>query len=167
MAKTKYVRVKVDTPKGTRDLVYRQISKKEIDDSGTNFICEKFCPIGLERCLTLRHPKEFNNPELCFMDFCTSLSEGDEDFSTCVPVEETINDVLVDLDNYFETYITKNGFIRVKTLIDKACNGSCSMYTPDHSKCNPTNALCLLQDVLKASGYEGGRKEESNDGEFN
>lgn len=154
MAK-KLKRVKVMTQKGERVLVFRPIK----DIPTEQVICETECPYG-KICDKIIDPRNPNNPDFKFTDFCGDLGEimeeeseseksKNEDLTEYVPVEGTIEENLYDFPDIFQTLIEKNPMVRISDVIDKCCSSWCDSYTKDHSNCNTKNKLCIMHDLFK------------------
>lgn len=164
----KIKRIKVETEKGDRYLVFRPVM-----EPSETLDCIKLCPYGEKICTALRNPRDPENPKSCFADFCGNLGildEDDKELKDYIPVKGTLEQVLPDFDSVYQEIIKGNGYVQINDIIDSICDGSCGLYREDHKNCSPSNSSCILQDLLQNCEYdpslegkekEAGEKEES------
>ena len=149
--------VKIDTEKGERILQFRPV---ESLPDGRRWDCDTVCPYGGKICRRLIDPRNPNDPNSDFMNFCSDLGEDenadpkDKVLQTYIPVKGTLEENLYDIGNFYKTLIEKNGFVRITDVIDGVCSDTCPMWNKEHSKCSPSNGACILQDLLKNQNYD-------------
>jgi len=167
----KLLKVKVNTPKGERTLLFREIPKVE----EYSCMCDSVCPYkGL--CDYICDPRDPENKESTFLDFCSSLGEEIEDSNRegregeaeagkerklldSVPVEGTIEKNLSDFPDVVQNIISKNPVVRVKDIITNVCSEWCDMYTEDCSNCKQGTEGCFLKNIIKLPEHVGGEKD--------
>jgi hypothetical protein len=142
----KYVSIDVQTPKGTRKLKFFKFTGEGENDARP---CEDVCPYA-KICDTLPDPREPENKERGFMDFCGELSEQeDEKFLDLVPAENTVEENLSDvIGDLYQRIIQDEKLVKVDHVIDEICPGWCGNYVADHSACKVTNKSCLLSGLF-------------------
>lgn len=154
MTITKFKTVKVKTPLGTRELLFRPAITKEGEKRTT---CEAVCPIGPRLCMRLRHPEFPEDENNNFLQFCAKLDSDSEDgdsLQNYIPDRGSIEMYLSDIGNIYEEMIEGKGYVRIVDIIDNVCKTTCPLWNEDHTKCNQNNKLCLLQDLLKNNNYD-------------
>ena len=154
-------KIKIETPNGVRYLTFRPVVKLPEE---TKLACDSVCPIGGKICRKLRDPRNPEDKDSCFMDFCSNLGEGDDKENGILmqyrPENGTVEENLYDIDNVYDVLIKNNGYVKITEVIDSVCKDTCPMWCADHSKCNVSNNMCLLQDLLKNNRYEEGIEEK-------
>jgi hypothetical protein len=159
----KIERVEVKLKNGeTRTLEYYQPNIAETDENGNlKFICDGGCAY-FNICAKLRDPRDPDDKDLCFIDFCQDLgtdSDGNRtDFSNMCPVDGTIESNLGDQD-IFQDIIKTNPFVRVTDVIEKVCKGEdgvpfCPGYNEKHTNCVYSNDMCILKSLFPKSKVE-------------
>lgn len=161
-------KVVVDTPKGKRFLTFRPIieTEEEIQSKDGTIVraCDAggACPYGKIVCENLKDPRNPDDPEVNFMDFCANVGEyfvtepGEEksDVKTedlsenYVPADGTLEENLFDIDNYYQTLIEKKRLVKISDVIDCFCPDTCPFYDKDHTQCTPTNEICTLLNLI-------------------
>lgn len=141
----KYRRVLVETPKGKRYLTYRPVNV----ENATDLICETHCPYK-NVCDKIKDPRNLENSELTFLDFCSEIGqEKDDDVEVnMVPVAGTIETELGDVVDIFQAMMEKNPPLRLVQVIDNVCPGWCDDYTPEHKNCNAKNGTCIMKNLF-------------------
>lgn len=153
MDKKKFKRVKVNTPKGERTLLFRPVNNLPPTE---DVICESACPYG-GVCDKLIDPRYPEDPNFKFTDFCGELEisadcSGGEDhnpFADMVPVEGTIEKNLSDFPDIFQTLIKEDPVVKVSEIIEKFCSNWCDNYNKEHTNCKYENKLCMMHDLFK------------------
>lgn len=151
-------KVLVKTPKGDRWFTMRPVTD-ELDDG--EIYCDTVCPYGGEICTRLPDPRNPSNPEVRFTDFCNSLGDSDEEHGVeedielkkTVPLDGEIERVFPDFPDIIKIVNEENPLVRLGDVIDSVCEGGCEYYCPDHSKCNSSNSLCVLKELLKDKNF--------------
>lgn len=141
--------VKFETKYGTKSLVFVPVLD---DDDPEKLLCDSHCPYGPDICRLLKDPKNPDDKNFSFMDFCGALGSeegGDVSFGQCVPMEGTLEANLTDFPEIYQVLCERNPLVSVNKVIDSVCQDSCDMYCPDHSMCRPDNQACFLVDLLK------------------
>lgn len=147
----KYIRVKIETKNGgTRFLTYKPVPVSE----ATTLICETDCPYK-DVCDKIRDPRNPENEDLRFLDFCSDLGMTEEDRAKgntkgadYVPVEGTIETELGDLQDIFQDIIKSDPVVKTSDVIDSICPGWCDDYCPDHKNCSAKNNTCILKNLF-------------------
>lgn len=142
----KLKRIKVMTPKGEKFIVYRPID--EIPTDG--IICDVKCPYG-EICGKLPDPRNPEDKDLCFIDFCNTLGEDegdDEKISTMVPNDGEMENLFKDEKDILQFIIESNPVYKLSDIIDSCCPNICEYYNPDHTDCNIENKMCLIRGLF-------------------
>lgn len=150
----KLKRVKVSTPDGDKYIMFRPVIELPSD----KLICVSDCPYG-EICGKLPDPRDPQNKELCFADFCNSLGEGegeDEELVGFVPVDGELEKVfLFDKDILKVMIKDENPMYRLSDIINKCCPGVCDLYSPDYEHCTIKNKMCLLRGLFIKESFKG------------
>ena len=144
----KLVRIKVQTPKGERTLLFTRYDLPETDGK---IPCTNICPYK-DICEEIPHPEYPNDPAFEFTDFCGNVSVGEETDKSLdlIPVKGTVESNLKDLipQDVFQRIIEKGRLVPVKDFIDNACSEWCDYYNKDYSNCTMNNASCMLQNLF-------------------
>ena len=142
----KLINVPVETPKGKKDVKFYQLTG---DDTEGARACEKLCPYA-EVCDKIPDPRDPQNKERSFLDFCGELSESeDEKFIDVIPCENSIENSLSDvIGDMYQKLIERNHLVSVGKAIDKICPGWCDSYDKEHSACKVTNKSCMLKNLF-------------------
>ncbi len=160
----KLINVPVETPKGKRNVKFFQFSGEDTEGARP---CEQFCPYA-EYCDQIPDPRDPENKERSFLDFCGELSENeDEKYIDVIPCENSIESSLSDVvGDVFQTLINKKHLVSVDKAIDKICPGWCDSYDQEHSACRVTNKSCMLTNLF-AEMKNKEEKEEAKDEKAN
>ena len=127
----KLVRIPVITPKGEVKLTFERI---DVSEAEGKIMCTSRCPYK-DICDKIPDPREPENKELSFIDFCAGLSDSDEDdYLNCLPAKGTIEKELKDvLPDTYQAIIKSESLVPVNQVIDSICPGWCDLYKEDHS----------------------------------
>ena len=119
-----------------------------LDDSSSNEpLCKTQCPYGIDRCSLIPDPRDSQDPDKCFQDFCFELSDEGEQFSSYVPKKGTIEEGMRDV-NQFKHIIEKGSLVDIREVIHTMCNGLCDRYQKNLEGCTSDNQTCILHDIL-------------------
>jgi hypothetical protein len=116
-------------------------------DDSNDPICKTQCPYGIDRCSKMPDPRDPENPEKCFQDFCFDLSEDGEQYSDYLPAKGTIENGMRDV-NLFKPVIERGSLVDIREVIHTVCKETCDRYCKDLSGCTSDNPFCLLHDIL-------------------
>lgn len=137
-------RVSVETPNGTRYIMYRPIGEIPTD----SLICDTKCPYG-EVCGKLPDPRFPDDKSYCYIDFCQSLGEGEDkkssDLSSMVPAEGELENLFKDNKPILKTILDTDPIVRLKKVVDCCCPEMCDLYKKDHSECSLENRMCFFR----------------------
>lgn len=137
----------------------KQVILRPIEEIPTShLICDKECPYG-KCCAFIPDPRDPNNTELSFTDFCNDLgsNEGDDpELSSMVPKEGTVEELFKDQPNILQKIIGDKKLVYLNEVIDKCCPDICEYYNKDHSNCTLENKMCILRGL-----FVGPEKEET------
>ena len=142
----KFVSVAVETPKGVKKLKF---AKYTGDTEERPCRCETVCSYA-KICELIPDPRDPENKDMSFVDFCGELSEREDDkYLDIVPVENTIEENLSDvLPDICQQIIKDKRLTSADVVVDTLCPGWCSDYKKDHSGCKVENRSCILHDLF-------------------
>jgi hypothetical protein len=157
----KLINVPVETPKGKKVVKFFQFSGEDTEGARP---CEQFCPYA-DICDKIPDPRDPQNKDRSFLDFCGELSEAEDDkFVDVIPCENSIETSLSDVvGDVYQTLINRKHLVSVDKAIDKICPGWCDSYDKEHSACKVTNKSCMLSNLFagaKSDGVSEGDKSE-------
>lgn len=157
----KLINVPVETPKGKRLVKFFQFSG---DDTEGARPCEDFCPYA-DICDKIPDPRDPENKERSFLDFCGELAENeDEKLIDVIPCENSIESSLSDVvGDIYQTLIEKKQLVSVGEAIDKICPGWCDSYDKEHSACKVTNKSCILSNLFSGKKVEEEEEKENKE----
>ena len=157
----KLINVPVETPKGKRLVKFFQFSG---DDTEGARPCEDFCPYA-DICDKIPDPRDPENKERSFLDFCGELAENeDEKLIDVIPCENSIESSLSDVvGDIYQTLIDKKHLVSVGEAIDKICPGWCDSYDKEHSACKVTNKSCILSNLFSGKKVEEAEEKENKE----
>ena len=157
----KLINVPVETPKGKRLVKFFQFSG---DDTEGARPCEDLCPYA-DICDKIPDPRDPENKERSFLDFCGELAENeDEKLIDVIPCENSIESSLSDVvGDIYQTLIEKKQLVSVGEAIDKICPGWCDSYDKEHSACKVTNKSCILSNLFSGKKVEEGEEKENKE----
>lgn len=150
MGKNKLITVK--TPFGDRRILYTQNG----DSTEKNVLVCRECSYN-KVCKFIRDPRDPENKEKTFIDFCSSIQEDDmenlppeeDSISTYFPERGAIEDALgKDFPDILKTVIDENPRVYVEDVIEEVCKGWCDDYTPERTNCNCNNMSCILRSLF-------------------
>ena len=147
MSIKKLKKCKVNTPKGEIFLTFRPVSS---DIPLDQLICDAECPYS-KVCDKLPDPRNPEDKDLSFMDFCGNLGDEEETqaLSDMVPVEGTIEEAfLSEFPDIFQILIDKNPVVKLKNIVDSFCSTWCDVYQSDYSMCCSENKACIMNDLF-------------------
>jgi hypothetical protein len=150
---TKKVRVKVTTPKGDKYLTYDWYSVKQMEETHDS-LCN-FCPYSSSICDNLADPRNPDDPNSSFTDFCTELDTIDLENGKQVnlsyyhPEEGTIEKELDGVIDISQCTIQRGRRVKLEDVIDCVCPDCCDMYKKDHSGCTQDINTCILKELFK------------------
>ena len=146
MSIKKLKKCKVTTPKGDRFLTFRPVSA---DIPLDQLICDAECPYS-KVCDKLPDPRNPEDKDLCFMDFCGNLGdeESSQELGDMVPVDGTIEEALSDFPDIFQILIERNPVVRLKKIVDNFCSTWCDVYQSDYSMCCSENKSCIMNELF-------------------
>lgn len=156
----KIKRVKVLTPSGDKFIIYRPLEEIPTD----KLICDENCPYG-KSCGKLPDPRDPDNEELSFTDFCNSLgeNEGDsESLVSMVPAEGELENLFKDREDILQIILENNPVYSLTNIIDSCCPDMCESYDKSHSYCTLENKMCILRPLLcgAAKKFKKNKSEE-------
>ena len=163
----KLKRIKVNTPKGERTLVF---TKYNLPTTEGRIPCQDICPYA-KICDDLPHPEFPDNKEFSFIDFCGGVGiSGDdtkEDELDLIPAKGTLENNLKDLmtPDVYQKLLKEERLVKINEVVDSFCSGFCEEYTKDHSKCQMSNPLCLMREVFVKGGVEPEKLAEKKEEE--
>lgn len=148
----KLKRVKVSTPKGDRFITMRPVTD---DLEEGEIFCDSICPYGGKVCQRFPDPRNPENSELTFCDFCSDLGEdeGKEELNSMVPLEGEIERAFPDFPDIVKVIEEEDPLVRVGDVIDSVCADGCDLYRSDHSECTSEYPLCILKGILKDKNF--------------
>lgn len=149
MSNNKLKRVKVDTPKGSRALVFRPVTN--IPTGG--LICDSECPY-CEICDKLPDPRNPKDDNFRFIDFCGDIgmeysNSNKDEGGDLVPIEGTIENNLLDIFDNYQEILKSNPMVKLSDVIDKLCQNWCDRYNEKHSNCKSDYKLCIIRELFK------------------
>lgn len=157
----KLVRIPVQTPVGEKTLKFFRVVATE-DGKPIGRPCEGLCPYS-ESCDFLPDPRDPQNQQKGFMDFCGELQIADlksnensdgpieNPYLDCIPCDGTVEENLEDIlgNETYKRLIESRKVVKIKDFVDNVCSGWCDYYEKDHSNCNQSNPLCILAKLYK------------------
>jgi hypothetical protein len=118
------------------------------DESNNNEpVCKTQCPYGVDRCSRMPDPRDPENSDRCFQDYCFDLSEESDSFADYIPVKGTIEEGMRDV-NLFKPIIDRGSLVDIREVIHTMCKDVCDRYKEDLGGCTPNNQFCILHDIL-------------------
>lgn len=117
------------------------------DDSNSEPVCKTQCPYGIDKCSRMPDPRDPENPEKCFQDYCFDLSEEGDNFADYIPVRGTIEEGMRDV-NMFKPIIERGSLVDIREVIHTLCPGMCDRYCKDLRGCTSDVQDCMLHDIL-------------------
>lgn len=139
--------VEVETPWGTRSLVYRPVGSDIPQDQ---LICDSVCPYS-KLCPIIRDPSCPEDTSRCYNDFCSMLGEDDTDSEllNMVPVDGTIESLFSDGPDIYSQVFEKDPSIKLSEIRCRVCKNFCDDYDENSSeKCVSTNKACILSNLF-------------------
>ena len=139
--------IKVSMSDGTEKvIVYRPI--EEIPTS--HLICDKECPYG-KCCSELPDPRNMEDEELSFTDFCNDLGAedgSDSELTSMVPKDGSLEELFRGYPNVLQKIIGKKKLVYLNDVIDKCCPDICDYYNKEHTDCTLENKMCFLRGLF-------------------
>lgn len=139
------------TVTGKNGETYHFKFKPVVIKDSNEMVCENNCPYN-NICDEIRDPRDIDNPDRCFSDFCAELGESDEeeeDLLYMIPDSGSLEEGFKNRKDIFQQIIKEDPVIRLKDLIDSVCaDGWCPEYLADHSNCNSCNLGCILHNLF-------------------
>lgn len=121
------------------------------DDEDEKLLCELYCPYD-KICDKIRDPRDIDDPDRNFSDFCGELGQDSEDdkedeiLKNFVPVN--LEESFKDYPDIFSQIIDKDPVVRLKKVIKCVCSGWCSDFDENFSKCKYENKSCILHELF-------------------
>jgi len=124
-------------------------------------VCDAICPLN-NLCDKMRDPRDMNDNEASFNDFCLAAGDkdksaedilNDESIENLMPVMEDVAKFAEETDtDIYQDLIKANPLVKLGDVIDCMCGPdgyACSMYDPEHTNCTSKNGLCVLKSMFK------------------
>ena len=162
MKKGKTIKV-TDSSKGEEKKRQFLFIPASSDESNNEPVCKTQCPYGIDKCSKMPDPRDPENPDKCFQDYCFDLSEEGDNYADYIPVRGTIEEGMRDV-NLFKPVIEKGSLVNIREVIHTMCNGVCDRYREDLGGCTSDNQFCILHDILaKRDIHEDSVESETED----
>lgn len=154
-----------DKQGNVREFIFKPVDQ---NDCGENeLICEKLCPYGINRCVTMPDPRDPENPRRHFQDYCYSLGD-DSELMGYVPQDTAIEKGFENDVDIFRNLINSGHLVDLRDVIHCVCEDTCDLYKKDLSGCTSRNKSCLLYMLLNKVDKRNNKtqddsgKDESN-----
>ncbi len=130
------------------------------DVNPEDLLCEK-CPL-YDICDKVRDPRDLNNEDLNFNDFCLSGGKRDDTADDLLN-DEYMGDFLPSIEDFlkyteevnkdvYKQLLETHPLVDLNKVIDCVCGPdgyACSFYNPEHSECTSKNGLCILKSLFR------------------
>lgn len=125
--------------------------------------CEQVCPL-FKICHLLPDPRNSADKNSTLCEWCGQLA--DDDKNNYYPEPGSVDDAFADEGESVIKILTQKNptMLKLKDFTDSFCPDFCEQYTTDYSKCDGSNAACIICKLLKSKGVKVTGNGENNKG---